>query len=83
MGILTTSGSFSRVIGPIGVAYVYQAYGTYWTFGTVSAILTLSMLTAVLSYRHLKVNSLMPFMYRIIHNCLLDWRLRHKIQLTT
>ena len=66
MGILTTSGALSRVIGPIGVAYVYQAYGTYWTFGAICTILTLSMLTAVLSYRRLKVNGLIPFIiYRI------------------
>ena len=67
MGILTTSGALSRVIGPIGVAYVYQAYGTYYTFGGICIILTLSMLTAVLSYRRLKVNSLISFIYIYIY----------------
>ena len=55
MGILTTSGSLSRVIGPVGVSYVYQAYGTYFTFGGVCTILTMALLAGVLSYPRLKV----------------------------
>ena len=55
MGILTTSGSLARVIGPIGVSFVYQAFGTYFTFGGICTILTLALLAGVLSYKHLKV----------------------------
>ena len=55
MGILTTSGSFARVIGPIGVSFVYQRFGTYFTFGGICTILTLALLAGVLSYPHLKV----------------------------
>ena len=58
MGILTTSGSLARVIGPIGVSFVYQAYGTYFTFGGICTILTLALLAGVLSYPRLKVNEL-------------------------
>ena len=55
MGILTTSGSLARVIGPIGVSFVYQGFGTYFTFGGICTILTLALLAGVLSYKHLKV----------------------------
>ena len=55
MGILTTSGSLARVIGPIGVSFVYQAFGTYFTFGGICTILTLALLAGVLSYPHMKV----------------------------
>ena len=55
MGILTTSGSLSRVIGPIGVSFVYQAFGTYFTFGGICAILSLALLAGVLAYPQLKV----------------------------
>ena len=58
MGILTTSGSLARVIGPIGVSFVYQAFGTYFTFGGICTILTLALLAGVLSYPHLKVSKL-------------------------
>ncbi|XP_076055651.1 major facilitator superfamily domain-containing protein 8-like isoform X2 [Oratosquilla oratoria] len=33
MGVLTSTGSFSRMAGPIFVSYVYTNLGTRWTFG--------------------------------------------------
>ncbi|XP_069944648.1 major facilitator superfamily domain-containing protein 8 isoform X2 [Cherax quadricarinatus] len=33
MGILTSTGGLSRVVGPIFVSYLYTALGTRWTFG--------------------------------------------------
>ncbi|XP_047495157.1 major facilitator superfamily domain-containing protein 8-like [Penaeus chinensis] len=42
MGVLTGVGSFSRIMGPIFVSYVYTNLGTRWTFG----ILTVSMVLA-------------------------------------
>ena len=74
MGILTTSGSLARVIGPIGVSFVYQAFGTYFTFGGICTILTLALLAGVLSYPHMKVIELQTlfgyFRFCIDVNCI-------------
>lgn len=43
MGILTGSGSLSRVLGPIFVGSIYTRLGTNWTFGVTSAMMGLSM----------------------------------------
>ncbi|ROT64313.1 putative major facilitator superfamily domain-containing protein 8 [Penaeus vannamei] len=49
MGVLTGVGSFSRIMGPIFVSYVYTNLGTRWTFGilTVSMVLAEVVLMAV------------------------------------
>nr|CAI5855689.1 unnamed protein product [Callosobruchus analis] len=41
MGLITGSGCLSRVMGPIFVTYIYEEYGTYWTFGTTTSIMAL------------------------------------------
>ncbi|XP_064098399.1 major facilitator superfamily domain-containing protein 8-like isoform X2 [Macrobrachium nipponense] len=53
MGILTSTGSCSRVIGPIGVSYVYTMLGTRWTFGILFSILATSVVLASIFYRRL------------------------------
>ena len=35
MGILTSAGSFSRVVGPVFVSYLYTSEGPFWTFLTL------------------------------------------------
>lgn len=53
MGILTTSGSVSRVVGPIFVSFIYEKYGTWLLFGLVALSLALSFIVTVLAYRQL------------------------------
>ncbi|XP_066988695.1 major facilitator superfamily domain-containing protein 8-like isoform X6 [Macrobrachium rosenbergii] len=53
MGILTSTGSCSRVIGPIGVSYVYTMLGTRWTFGILFSILATTVVLASIFYRRL------------------------------
>ena len=53
MGLLTTSGSLARVVGPIFVSFIYQEYGTWALFGIVTASLGLSFVITTLAYRQL------------------------------
>lgn len=53
MGILTTSGSVARVVGPIFVSFIYEKYGTWLLFGLVALSLALSFIVTVLAYRQL------------------------------
>ena len=53
MGLLTTSGSLARVIGPIFVSVIYEYYGTLVLFGIVTASLGLSFIITTLAYRQL------------------------------
>lgn len=39
MGLLTGSGCFSRVLGPVFVTYIYTEYGTTVTFGLTTAMM--------------------------------------------
>lgn len=43
MGFMTGSGCLSRVLGPVFVTYVYQEYGTVWTFGMTSVMMAISL----------------------------------------
>ena len=54
MGVFTTCGGLSRVVGPIGTSTVYQHWGTYWTFGSVLMILGVALFLAIISYRNFK-----------------------------
>ncbi|KAH1022325.1 hypothetical protein HUJ04_011746 [Dendroctonus ponderosae] len=42
-GFMTGSGCLSRVMGPVFVTYVYQEYGTIWTFGMTSVMMAISL----------------------------------------
>ena len=53
MGVLTTSGSLARVIGPVFVSYIYQEFGTWLLFGIVAASLGFSFIITTLAYRQL------------------------------
>ena len=51
MGLLTTSGSLARVVGPIFVTVIYEQYGTYLTFSLVTGSLVLTTLMFIITYR--------------------------------
>ena len=53
MGLLTTSGSLARVVGPIFVSFIYEKYGTWLLFGLVALSLGLSFIVTTLAYRQL------------------------------
>lgn len=53
MGVLTTSGSLSRVLGPICASQIYQHYGTYWLFSTVLVFLLIGLGLASIFYKRL------------------------------
>lgn len=44
MGLLTGSGCFSRVLGPIIVTYIYTEWGTNLTFGLTAIMMVVSMI---------------------------------------
>lgn len=44
MGIMTASGCLSRVMGPVFVTYIYEEYGTIWTFGSTSVMMCVCLL---------------------------------------
>ena len=67
MGLLTTSGSLARVIGPIFVSIIYEYYGTLVLFGIVTASLGLSFIITTLAYRQL-----VPFDRIIKHQSALE-----------
>lgn len=51
MGILTSTGSLSRVIGPIFVSYIYTELGTRWTFSLLSCAMIFTFLLDLILYR--------------------------------
>ena len=55
MGIFTTCGGLSRVIGPIGTSSLYQHYGTYAVYFAIIGILVLALIMALISFKRFKV----------------------------
>ena len=55
MGIFTTCGGLSRVIGPIGTSSLYQHYGTYAVYGAIIGILVIALIMAIVSFKRFKV----------------------------
>lgn len=53
MGALTAAGSLARVLGPLFVSNIYDEYGTYWTFGSVTGSMLFSAVMTLLAYRRL------------------------------
>lgn len=53
MGLLTTSGSLARVVGPVFVSYIYQELGTWVLFGIVASSLGISFIVTTVAYRQL------------------------------
>lgn len=44
MGLMTGSGCLSRVMGPVFVTYIYEEFGTIWTFGLTTVMMVLCLL---------------------------------------
>ena len=53
MGLLSAFGSFSRILGPLFVSYIYTNFGTYWTMGSMAATLIISFVVTLLAYNRL------------------------------
>jgi len=53
MGLLTTSGSLARVVGPILISFIYKKYGTWFTFGIITSSLLISLILTLISYKRL------------------------------
>ncbi|KAK7086631.1 Major facilitator superfamily domain-containing protein 8 [Halocaridina rubra] len=53
MGILTSTGSLSRMTGPIFVSYMYTTLGTRWTFGLLFFVMIFTVLLISLFFRRL------------------------------
>lgn len=43
MGFMTGSGCLSRVMGPVFVTYIYEEYGTIWTFGLTTIMMAVCL----------------------------------------
>lgn len=43
MGLITGSGCLSRVMGPVFVTYIYENFGTIWTFGFTTVMMFVSL----------------------------------------
>ena len=54
MGVFTTCGGLSRVIGPIGTSSLYQHYGTYAVYGAILGILAIALIMAIVSFKQFK-----------------------------
>ncbi len=53
MGALTASGSLARVLGPLAVSSVYNEFGLYATSGLVVALMLVTLVVTVATYRRL------------------------------
>jgi len=53
LGLFATSGSVARVVGPLLVTEIYEQWGTYVMFGTVTATLVISLVMTLVAYRTL------------------------------
>ena len=53
MGLLSAFGSFSRILGPLFVSYIYTNFGTYWTMGSMAATLIVSLVVTLFAYNRL------------------------------
>lgn len=44
MGVMLAAGSVSRIVGPIVIVSSYTAFGTGWTFGSISIFMSFPMI---------------------------------------
>ena len=51
MGVLTTSGSLARVLGPIVLAWVYELFGMYITMGLIVIVLSVGLFLVIITYK--------------------------------
>lgn len=54
MGLMTGSGCFSRVLGPVFVTYIYTKFGTNWTFGMTTIMMILIMVWLLIFNKRLE-----------------------------
>lgn len=54
MGLMTSSGCFSRVLGPVFVSTIYTSLGTIWVFSVTGVMMVLSMIWLLLFKERLK-----------------------------
>lgn len=60
MGLMTSSGCFSRVLGPLFVGFVYTRYGTYGTFGLTTIIMFLTMIWLWIKRKSFNESTVLP-----------------------
>ena len=53
MGLLSSFGSLSRVLGPIAVSYIYTNYGTYLVIGLMCASMVVALVLTLIFYKKL------------------------------
>ena len=53
LGILTATGSAARAAGPFLVGWLYNDYGTYWTFGITFIWIGIAVILLIVSYKRL------------------------------
>ena len=53
MGLLTMSGSFARVLGPVFLVWIYSSYGTIAAFYLIAALQAISIVLLLVTYKKL------------------------------
>ncbi|XP_047739315.1 major facilitator superfamily domain-containing protein 8 isoform X2 [Hyalella azteca] len=53
MGLMTSTGSLSRMTGPIFVTWIYSSHGTRWTFGVLAVVLAGTVVLSLIFYKRL------------------------------
>ena len=53
MGVLSGSASLARIIGPIWISYIYEEYGTIYTYLTLFCLEIIGTLVLLIFYKHL------------------------------
>lgn len=58
MGFMTGSGCLSRVMGPVFVTYIYEEYGTIWTFGLTTVMMAVCLVWLLCFQKYLNPTEL-------------------------
>ena len=53
LGALSAFASLARAVGPFLVGWIYDDYGTYWTFGTQFICGGLALTLLIINYKRL------------------------------
>lgn len=57
MGIYTSAGCLSRIVGPVVVGLIYTRYGTAWTFGLTIIVMIPPMILLYILRDRLDIKS--------------------------
>lgn len=57
MGLITNSGCFSRILGPICIMFVYSRYGTFWVFFSMFILCLVPMLILFILRNRLNIEN--------------------------